>query len=56
MQQLQHTNFTTLPTGRQVQNEGALLPIRHWRVQLSKGFTAIGNVNDKNKIRPWFKR
>ena len=56
MQQVQHTNFTTLPTGRQVPNEGVLSPIRYWYALLSKGFTAIGNVSDKNKIRPWFKR
>lgn len=49
MQQVQHTNFT-------MPDEGALSPIRYWYALLSKGFTAIGNVSDKNNIRPWFKR
>lgn len=49
MQQVQHTNFT-------MPNEGTLSPIRYWYALLSKGFTAIANVSDKNKIRPWFKR
>ena len=49
MQRLQHTQFS-------MRNEQSSLPIRYWYALLSKGFTAIGNVSDKNKIRPWFKR
>ena len=49
MQQLQHKQFT-------MRNEQLSSPIRYWYVQLSKGFTAIGNVSDNDKIRPWFKR
>ena len=54
MQQLQHKQFTTIPTGRQVWNELSALPIRYCYVPMSAGFTAIGKVSDK--IRPWFKR
>ncbi|MBP6025364.1 hypothetical protein [Ferruginibacter sp.] len=56
MQQLQHKQFTTLPTGRQVRNEQSALRIRYCYVPLSAGFTAIGKVSDNDKIRPWFKR
>ena len=53
MQQLKHTAFTTLPTGRQVRNEQSSLPIRWCYKLLSAGF---GNSSDNDKKRPWLKR
>ena len=49
MQQLQHKRFT-------VRNDQQSLPISYSYVQLCPGFVAIGNVNNKDRIRPWFKR
>ena len=54
MQELQHTHFTTLPTGRQMQNEQSSLRIYFSHMQFCAGFAAIGNKN--NKVRPGFKR
>ncbi|MEO7307116.1 MAG: hypothetical protein ABIR78_00835 [Ferruginibacter sp.] len=49
MQQIQHKQFT-------MRNEHASLPIRYWYVPLCAGFTAIGKMNNSDKIRPWFER
>ena len=54
MQELQHTHFTPMPGGRQVQSKRSLLPIYFSRMQFCAGFAAIGNKN--NKVRPGFKR
>ncbi len=56
MQQLQHTQFTSLLTGWQMRNEQSLFSIRYCYMQLSKGFAAIGDKSNDDKIRPWFKR
>jgi hypothetical protein len=49
MQQLQHKYFT-------MWNEQSSLPIRYSYVPAGSGFTAIGNMSNNDKIRPWFKR
>ena len=49
MQQLQHKQFT-------MWNELSSLPIRYCYVPATKGFTAIGKMNNSDKIRPWFER
>ncbi len=49
MQQLQHKQFT-------MWNELSSLPIRYCYVPATTGFTAIGKMNNSDKIRPWFER
>jgi hypothetical protein len=55
MQQLKHTQFITVPTGRQVWNERSSLHICRSYVPLGIGFTAKNMSND-NSIRPWMER
>jgi hypothetical protein len=60
MQQLQHKQFTTLPTGRQVQHTLSSLAIRYWYVPAGSGFTPDSNrdesMSNDDKKRPWNER
>ncbi len=49
MQQLQHKQFT-------MWNEQSSLPIRYSYVPAGSGFTAIKNMSNDDKKRPWFER
>ncbi len=49
MQQLRHKQFT-------VWNEQSSLPKRYSYVPVGSGFTAIKNMSNNDKIRPWFER
>lgn len=49
MQQLQHKRFT-------MSNRQSALPISYSYVPAHKGFIAMGNVCDNEKVRPWFER
>jgi hypothetical protein len=56
MQQLQHKQFTTLPTGRQLQHTPSSVAIRYCYVLVGSGFTAIDNMSNDDKTRPWIER
>ena len=49
MQQLQHKQFT-------IQHTQSSLAIRYWYVPAGSRFTAIKNMSNDDKIRPWFER
>ena len=56
MQTKQRKRFSTLAAGMQLWNERASLTICSANVLATKGFAAIGNISNDNKIRPWMER
>ena len=56
MQKKQHKRFSNLHAGMQLWNEHASPSISYWYVQLGSGFTAIKNMSNDGRIRPWNER
>jgi hypothetical protein len=56
MQKRQQQRFGILHTLKQLWNEQVSLPIGYCYVPVGTGFTAIKNMSNDDKIRPWFER
>lgn len=56
MQKGQQKRFRILYMLMQLWNEQVSFPIRYCYVPVGAGFTAIKNMSNDNKTRPWFER